>query len=225
VFPHELVYVTGVILEEAETKCGGEMRLKRAVDEGRVKEWEGLFYFKRGEVGATRTWAKSQGMARTQDRGVEDWDTFATATEGSMQTIVDELDSLDDFYQHTDPGSSSNGVASVTMDAAIDELDKEYVRLQRAQKTRDAAAEHGARQNSRSCNQKLMDIINDLNKKQETAEILLGKVSFVLKFKKQPNGDTLLVNDIKDMTDAVVALTNDIIEIIKMLKVLAPPAK
>ena len=67
-FPHELVYVTGVILEEAETKCGGEIRLKRAIDQGRVKEWEVLFYFKRGEVGATRTWAKSQEMSRGQDR-------------------------------------------------------------------------------------------------------------------------------------------------------------
>ena len=213
-----------MILEEAETKCGGEARLKRAIDQGRIKEWEGLFYFKRGEVGATRTWAKSQGMSRGQERNDEDWDTFATANEGSIKNVVDELDTLEDFYEQADPGISSNGVASVTLDAAINDLDEKYVRLQRAQKTGDAAAEHGARQNSRSCSSKLMDIINDLNKKQETAEILLGKVSFVLKFKKTQNGDTLLVGQIQDTADEVEGLTKDIIEIIKMLKVLAPPA-
>ena len=154
----------------------------------------------------------------------EDWDTLATATAGSMQNIVDELDSLDDFYEQADPWSSSNGVASVTIGVAINDLDEKYVRLQRAQKTRDAAAEQGAKQNSRSCSQKIMNIITDLNRKQETAEILLGKVSFILKFKKHPNGGTPLVGEIQDMADEVEGLTTDIIEIIKMLKVLAPPA-
>ena len=87
VVPHELVYVTGVILEEAETKCGGETRLKRAIDNGRVKEWEGLYYFKRGEVGATRTWSKSQGISRGQERPDEDWDTFDKATEGPCKIL------------------------------------------------------------------------------------------------------------------------------------------
>ena len=223
-FPHELVYVTGMILEEAETKCGGETRLKRAIDGGRVREWEGLFYFKRGEVGATRTWSKMQGMSRGQARSVEDWDTFATATEGSMQTIVGELDSLDDFYDQTGPGNSINNVPSVTLDAAITDLDEKYVRLQRAQKTADAASEHGARQMAGSCSRKLTDIINELNRKQELAEILLGKVSFILKFKKQQNGATPSVGEAQDQADEVDGLTKDIIETIKMLKVLAPPA-
>ena len=116
---------------------------------------------------------------------MEDWDTFATATEGSMQTIVDELDSLDDFYEQLGPGDPINNVPFVTLDVAITDLDEKYVRLQRAQKTANVASEHGARQIAGSCSRKLTDIINELNRKQELAEILLGKVSFILKFKKQ----------------------------------------
>ena len=64
-------YGSGMILEEAETKCGGSQNLARAVNAGRIKKQQNaagidLYYFPREKVGQKEEvgWVK-QGKQRT----------------------------------------------------------------------------------------------------------------------------------------------------------------
>jgi hypothetical protein len=196
--------------------------LRVAVTEGRCREWKGLYFLPRASIGKGREWEEKKQLQRQQERTDEDWDTFGEALHSSIGGR-DELDDLDNYY-----GDSVDNTKSIADEASliaiVEELDQSYARLQKAQKTAESACSSILCSPSSNI-PKVRDTLNKLLEKQEEAELILGPVSFVLKFQKIPDGSAMDRHNLGCKLEGVKALIDDIIESIKYLKIVVPQAK
>ena len=112
-----------------------------------------------------------------------------------------------------------------TMEDLYTELSGKYSRLQRAQKTSEDAADTALRQVHKSASVRSQDTLNELVAKQEVTEAKPGPTSFLLKFKKSLTGEKLSHAELTQLVTDLDTLTNELIETMKVLKVMFPVGK
>ena len=139
----------------------------------------------------------------------------------------DRLDAGDDLDELEDYHGVSAGIAkwepAPDLTKVLAKLDEETVRLGKAQKIAEKAtgqALHATRHTSktRSCLEELMQA-------QETAELLCGQASFVVKFKKDSSGNLVTADFTVELCGQVTALTTELVQGVKCLRALCPDIK
>ena len=205
--PSTHIVTRGVILEEAEVRCGGEDKLKRALMAGRCKFHGGLYYFPMKEIGSDTQWAVKQGYEEEQQRDHDMMSEFE-AEQRTMQassSTDDVLSMLENEITMRPQLALEDGVNPVK--AKLQELDEANVRLQRAIKVGGTGMKQAQIEGNLRCSRGHR-ALHDLKATQEAATRLLMQTSFITECEKNVDSEPLSTVGVSNLTKQVSELTD-----------------
>ena len=102
-------------------------------------------------------------------------------------------------------------------------LDESHIRLQRAQQLAEIALKHAFQIKDK--NKRIQQRIQDLTTSTEQAEAAYAKASFIVKFKKNPDGSRLQKDNLTRLTDNMTEIMKQMIADMQMVKLLVAQEK
>ena len=189
------------------------------MQEKRVKEIDGLFYFPSAELGKKQLMKAADSMKRSQVRDPDEFDVAAKVMNDAYN-MGDDLDNLDVVFS-----SSSSSTPQLkdgnegNIQTVHEALNEKWTRLSKAQKI--AEKECG------SCDDAGFDFtgkkaaqLEELVGLQESAERMLANVAFVLKYKKEIDGKPFNMSEAWKSSFAMETMIQSLVAGVKCLRAL-----
>ena len=197
--------------------------LGAAISRGDVKKSDGMYFFKKGRVGTKQSWGSRENMSREQERTALEFSQYATSVDSIVESNSATPDAvLNDMFALMNTSSTAGAATQQNIDDMIEACMKKKTRLAGAVKLAENLSEKLAKYNGYPpVPDRASQSVAEMLRQCEKAEIDMSKVSFMLKFRKDQEGNPLTAMMSNKANGDMDVVCDKIIEEIKVVRAVA----